>query len=98
MNLRVHSSFPGTRIAGALTGIGFIAIGLFAVFGAGADVDAYARDRAFWFGVTASIGGILAIGLSLFVERLDNIWCAPPRPGPYTLQPPPTPQQGRDAT
>ena len=79
--MRLHFDQLGTRVAGTLLGAGFLSIGLYAMFGADESVPAFARERAFWFGVCATLAGVGAILVSLTVKRLDNIWCAPPRKG-----------------
>ena len=81
MSLRIHRDRLPTRIAGSLLGLGFVAIGLYALLGGGPDLDAVARERALGFGVAALIAGLLAVPVSWLVARLDNIWCAPPRRG-----------------
>lgn len=77
--MRVYRDQPLTRACGTLLGIGFILIGSYATLGGGDQVDELTRDRAFWFGVTAIIGGVFAILSSLCVKKLDNIWCRPPK-------------------
>jgi len=86
--MRIHRDQPLIRLCGTLLGIGFVAIGAYAVVGSSGVADAVARDRAFWFGVTAVIGGILAVFASLFVdavfaslfvEKLGDVWCRHPR-------------------
>ena len=77
--MRIHRDQPIVRTCGTLLGLGFVSIGAYAMFGAGDEVGAVVRDRAFWFGVTAVIGGVCAIGCSLLVEKLDDIWCRQPR-------------------
>lgn len=77
--MRIHRDQPLIRICGTLLGVGFLAIGTYAVVGSAGVADEIARDRAFWFGVTAVIGGIFAVLASLFVENLSDIWCRQPR-------------------
>jgi len=68
------------RIAGTLTGAGFLLIGLYAIFGNddGSIADAV-RARAHWFGVTALVGGIWAIAVSWLEADLSGVWCRHPR-------------------
>ncbi len=77
----IHRDQPAVRICGTLLGIGFLVLGFYAMFGAGEEVSEFAKDRAFWFGVCASVAGLGAVIASVGVKRLDNIWCAPPRRG-----------------
>ena len=78
--LRIHFSRLPVRIAGSLLGLGFLLVGLYALFG-GEAVDAALRERARGFGISAVLAGLVAIPTSWLVERLDDIWCAPPRRG-----------------
>lgn len=79
--MKLHFDQLPMRIAGSALGVGFILIGAYAIAGAPEGLDAYGRDRAFWFGVTSITGGCLAVLMSWLAGRLDNIWCAPPRKG-----------------
>jgi len=79
--LRIHRSLLPLRIAGSLLGLGFLLLGLYALFGGGDTVEAVLRERARGFGISAVIAGLVAIPTSWMVERLDDIWCAPPRQG-----------------
>ena len=79
--LRIHVSRLPVRIAGSLLGLGFLLVGLYALFGGGDVVDAALRERARGFGVSAVLAGLVAIPTSWLVDRLDDIWCAPPRHG-----------------
>ena len=69
----------GTRILGVLTGLGFLAFGLFAMFGGGDQVPEVNRDMTFGYGVTTVIIGVLAVLASLLAKDLTNIWCRSPR-------------------
>jgi uncharacterized membrane protein HdeD (DUF308 family) len=77
--MRIHRDQPWTRAAGTLLGVGFIFIGTYAIVGGTEVANEYTRDRALWFGITAIIGGAIAVVASLCVKKLDNIWCRPPR-------------------
>ena len=77
--MRIHRDDLLTRVLGSLTGAGFVAIGLFAMLGAGPEVESAVRERAFWFGATATFIGVLAIGCSWLARDLSGIWCRPPR-------------------
>jgi hypothetical protein len=79
--MRIHRDQLGMRVAGSLLGMGFIAAGLFAIFGAPDGLDPALRAHARGFGITALIAGGIAVPVSWLVQRLDNIWCAPPRSG-----------------
>lgn len=77
--MRIHGNQPLARIAGTLMGCGFLAMGAYAMFGADDSVAAFARERAWWFGATASIGGVWAIAVSWLDPDLSGVWCRPPR-------------------
>jgi hypothetical protein len=85
--MRLHTNQLTIRILGTLTGLGFLAIGAYAVFGADDSVAAAARERAFWFGFTASVGGVWAVAVSWLDPDLTGVWCRPPRQ-PRDLRPP----------
>ena len=85
--MRLHTNQLTIRILGTLTGVGFIAIGAYAVFGADDSVAAAARERAFWFGFTALVGGVWAVVVSWLDPDLTGVWCRPPRQ-PRDLRPP----------
>lgn len=100
--MRIHREQLGTRVAGSLLGLGFIAAGLFAIFGAPDGLDPALRAHARGFGITALIAGGIAVPVSWLVKRLDNIWCAPPRRGWFRAKrhddearPAPTREDGR---
>ena len=77
--MRFHRDQRLVRILGTLTGIGFVAFGSYAMFGADDSVAIFARERAWWFGATAVIGGIWAIAVSWLDADLSGVWCRPPR-------------------
>jgi len=77
--LRLHTNTLHTRILGTLTGVGFLAIGLYALLGGDATVTEAVRSRAAWFGITALVGGVWAIGVSWLDPDLSGVWCRPPR-------------------
>jgi hypothetical protein len=37
------------------------------------------RERAWWLGVTAIIGGVWALAASWLDPDLSGVWCRPPR-------------------
>jgi len=67
------------RIGGTLMGIFFLVVGVYSLNGLEAATGPADADRVFWFGVTMSIGGVLAIGFAWLEPRLDQVYCAPPR-------------------
>jgi hypothetical protein len=71
-------------VLGTLMGVGFLAVGGYAILGADAGVADALRERAAWFGVTALIGGVWAIGVSWLDVDLSGVWCRPPRGGRAT--------------
>ncbi len=79
MTVRIHRDDLVTRVVGTLTGAGFIAIGWYAMFGAGPEVEPVVRERAFWFGATSTFIGVLAVGFSWLASALTGVWCRPPR-------------------
>jgi hypothetical protein len=90
--MRLHRNQLGVRVAGTLTGLGFLVVGAYAAFGADGSVGDYARERSFWFGLTALVGGVLAIGMSWLDSDLTGVWCrSPRRPPPVTPESAPPP-------
>jgi len=79
--MRIHKDQLNIRIPATLLGLAFFAFGLFAFTGAASQTDPYIQDRAFWFGITLMLAGILALGISWLVRDLHNIWCVYPRTG-----------------
>jgi len=77
--VRIYTNQLAIRCLGTLIGLGFLAIGAYAMFGADESVAALALERARWFGITALIGGLWAIGVSWLDSDLSGIWCRPPR-------------------
>ena len=77
--VRIHRNQLLTRILGTLVGSGFLAMGAYAMFGAGDTVPAFLRERAWWFGACATLAGIWAIGVSWLERDLSGVWCRPPR-------------------
>ena len=77
--VRIHTDQPAIRVLGTLTGGAFLAVGGYALFGADASVTEALRERAAWFGVTALVGGVWAIGVSWLDADLSGVWCRPPR-------------------
>jgi len=65
-----------TRMLGVCTGVGFLALGLFAVAGGRAadPAAAAAADRALGFGVALIVVGIAAVLGSLTVADPTRIW------------------------
>jgi|CXWL01.1.fsa_nt_gi hypothetical protein len=77
--VRIHRNQLLTRALGTLAGIGFLAMGAYAMFGADDTVAALARERAWWFGACAAIAGVWAIAVSWLDPDLSGVWCRPPR-------------------
>jgi hypothetical protein len=80
--MRLHTNQLAVRILGTLTGAAFLAIGAYAIFGADESIGAFARQRSGWFGVTALVGGVWAIGVSWLDADLSGVWCRSPRGQP----------------
>ncbi|MDX1432740.1 MAG: hypothetical protein R3286_09850 [Gammaproteobacteria bacterium] len=79
MALRVHLDKLGIRLGGTALGVGWLALGAYALLGADGSLDALTRERALGFGVTFLIAGLAAIAVSWLVADLSNIWCRHPR-------------------
>lgn len=77
--MRVHTNQLPVRVLGTLTGLGFLAIGGYAILGADAGLADTLRERASAFGVTAIVGGVWAIGVSWLDGDLSGVWCRSPR-------------------
>ena len=77
--MRIHTNQLATRCLGTLVGCGFLAIGAYAMLGGGDTVAAPALERAWWFGVTALVGGVWPIGASWLDADLSGVWCRSPR-------------------
>jgi len=79
--MRIHTNQLAVRVLGTLTGAGFLAVGGYAVFGGDAGVAEALRERAWWFGITAGVGGVWAIAVSWLDGDLSGVWCRSPRSG-----------------
>lgn len=77
-SMRLRADQLLKRTVGTLVGLGFLTLGLFSVFGSADLVHEINRDRAFWFGITSIVIGLIAIAASLDVKNLDEIWCRHP--------------------
>lgn len=77
--VQIHRNQPLTRMLGSLMGAGFLAIGAYAMLGADDSISAFVRERAWWFGATATVAGIWAIAVSWLDPDLSGVWCRPPR-------------------
>ena len=79
--MKIHRDQLVMRIGGTLVAVFFLFVGCYALFGGGDAVDPQLRERAFGFGISAVLAGLIALPISWLVKRLDNIWCSPPRKG-----------------
>jgi hypothetical protein len=77
MNLRIHTNQIWTRVLGSVTGVGFLAIGTFALAGSFAHHGIVA-ERAFGFGLAAVLAGVWAILVSWLDADLSGVWCRAP--------------------
>jgi hypothetical protein len=78
-SVRIYTNQLAIRCLGTLVGLGFLAIGAYAMLGSGDAAGVSALERAWWFGVTALVGGVWAIGVSWLDSDLSGVWCRPPR-------------------
>ena len=77
--MKVHTDRLLARLTGTAFGVGYCLIGLYAFTGSFEQTDAVVRDRAFWFGITSLVVGVVAVAVSWLERRLDLVWCADPR-------------------
>jgi hypothetical protein len=78
--MRLQTNDPGMRVLGTLTGVAFLLLGIYAIFGEDdGSVAAAMRSRAFWFGVTTLVAGVWAIAVSWLEPDLSGVWCRQPR-------------------
>jgi hypothetical protein len=71
------------RIAGCLFGLGCWAIGLFSIVGGSENLPELNRERAFGFGVTAIVVGLVAVVGSLSGDAHRLWYCVPRRWRPF---------------
>lgn len=79
--MKLHTDQLNIRIPATILGIFFLCFGVYSLIGGSLHTDPYIADRAFWFGVTLILAGLLAIAISWLVQDLHNIWCVYPRTG-----------------
>jgi uncharacterized membrane protein YccF (DUF307 family) len=72
--MKVHTNGLWMRICGSATGLGYLAVGTFAIAKRSEAPDPMLADRALWMGITFLLAGGLAIGVSWLVADLSNIW------------------------
>ena len=72
--MKLHTSGLPTRLAGTATGLGYLAVGVFAIVKRSEAPDPALADRALWMGATFLLAGVLAIGISWLVGDLGSIW------------------------
>jgi hypothetical protein len=77
--MKVHKNNPAIRLIGSLVALGFLVMGLYAIFGAAPELPEVTRDRAFWFGITCIVAAVFALPLSWLIKDITGVWCAPPR-------------------
>jgi hypothetical protein len=77
--MRIYTTDLGTRLAGSALGIGFAAVGAFAILLRETAPDVAVQNRSLWLGITFVIAGIAAFSVSWLVSDLSNVWCRPPR-------------------
>ena len=72
--MKLHTSDLWMRMAGSATGVGYLAVGIFAIAKRSEAPDPALADRALWMGLTFLLAGTLAVGVSWLVADLSNIW------------------------
>jgi hypothetical protein len=72
--MRLRRDHRGLRGLGIVTGLGFLALGLFALVGDPALAGLPARSRALGLGLTLVVVGIVAVVGSLTVVDPHRIW------------------------
>ncbi|MDH3642542.1 MAG: hypothetical protein OES38_10630 [Gammaproteobacteria bacterium] len=77
--MQLYLDHLATRVLGTVLGVGFVSIGLYALFAGGDGISEIERERALAFGITAIIGGLAAIFGSWAEKKLNEVWCAHPR-------------------
>jgi len=77
--VRIYRDQFVTRVLGTATGIGFLAMGAYALLGAGEGLDPYIRDRAEGFALATLVGGVWAIAISWLQRDLGGVWCKAPK-------------------
>ena len=78
MALKIYRNRMVRRVLGTLTSLCFLALGAYALLGDDGAADAAAQDRAFWFGVTVTIAGVLGLAMSWLIREIDGVWCSLP--------------------
>lgn len=82
MELLGRGQWP-LRVAGSLFGLGCCAVGLFSIFGVGADLPELNQERALGFGVAAIVVGLVALIGSLTSDAHRLWYCTPRRWRPF---------------
>ena len=77
--MRLRRDHLASRLCGALIGVGFAALGTFAIAARSDFVSGADAERALWYGVTLIVVGVLAVFASWTATDLDRIWCRQPR-------------------
>jgi hypothetical protein len=77
--MRIRTTDLRTRLAGSALGLGFAAIGAFAILVSPDAPDTIVQDRSLWLGITFLVAGVAAFSVSWLVSDLSNVWCRPPR-------------------
>lgn len=75
--ITIYTSRLWLRIGATLLGVGYGAVGSFALAMSRQAPNADLADRAYWMGITFLIAAVAAIGVSWLVKDLSNIWCIP---------------------
>ena len=76
--MKIYRNQLPIRILGTMTGVGFLFIGAYALFG-GEGLDNYTQDRAYGFALATIIAGAWAISISWLDSDLSGVWCRSPK-------------------
>lgn len=76
----VYTNQLVVRVLGTAMSMGFLAIGIYALFFVPPDVTVVSSERAQGFGIASVIAGLWALIVSWFDSDLSGVWCKPPRP------------------
>jgi cysteine synthase len=77
--MQIHLNQLPIRIGGTAFGLALLALGTFTILAMPANLPIDEQNHLTWLGATVIATGTCAVVVSWLVQRLDNIWCAPPK-------------------